>query len=475
MQAAQEQQHPMMRTMIKPLAGLVLTGLPLLLSAAEPKHLLVVTATKGFRHSSIPTAERILAEIGKNSGVFDVDYVRGGADGKDDTDVKEKMSPEALKKYDGVVFANTTGDLAIPDKEAFLNWLKSGKAFIGMHSCSDTYHGYPAYLQMLGGEFLTHGAQEHVSCVVQDTKHPANAHLGGSFEAFDEIYILKNFDRSTVHGLLTLDKHPNTKLPGDYAISWCKEYGQGRVFYTSLGHREDIWDADPTMKDRKNSPAVSEAYQKHVLGGIEWALGLKKGDGKPQSTKAKLSDEETKAGFKPLFNGENLTGWHLRNPNGPASWSAQNGMLVNSIPKDGHGTDLVTDEKFWNFTVRYDFMVPKDSNSGFYLRGRHEVQVLDDSGEGKATTTSNGSFYNNIAPSAYASRKPGEWQTAEVTLVGNKATVILNGVKIHDNVTIDKPTGGELDNKVNEPGPFFLQGDHGAIAFRNVRVKVLPK
>ena len=88
---------------------------------------------------------------------------------------------------------------------------------------------------------------------------------------FDEIYQFKNFDRSKVHGLLTLDKHPNNKTPGDYPISWCKEYGQGRVFYTSLGHREDVW--DPNWSDRKNSKEVAEAYQKHILGGIKWALG----------------------------------------------------------------------------------------------------------------------------------------------------------------------------------------------------------
>ncbi|MCP5524893.1 MAG: ThuA domain-containing protein [Verrucomicrobiales bacterium] len=445
-------------------------------SAAAPKKLLVVTATKGFRHSSIPTAERILGMLGAESGAFTVEYVRGGADGKDDAEVAAKMSPTELVKYDGVVFANTTGDLAIPDKEFFLNWIKSGKAFIGMHSCSDTYHGYPPYIQMLGGEFLTHHAQVGVDCVNQSPGHPATAHLGPDYEVFDEIYLMKNFDRQQVHGLLGLDKHPNEGTPGDYPVAWCKEYGKGRVFYTSLGHREDVWDAEWTdgNGNRRNSPEVSKAYQQHILGGIKWALGLEPGDGKPLSTAAKVSPDEAAAGFKPLFNGLNLDGWHLRREDGTRSWSAQNGMLVNVVPKDGHGTDLVSDKKFWNFTARYDFMVPSGSNSGFYLRGRHEVQILDDYAAGATSPGGNGSIYNHTTASKFVSKKPGEWQTAEVTMVGFRVTLILNGEKVIDNALVDRPTGSQLDNNVNEPGAFFLQGDHGSIAFRNLRVKELP-
>ncbi len=461
-------------TIVKSFLLAVSLGLAIVAQGAAPKRLLVVTATKGFRHSSIPTAERILAELGKESGVFTVDYVRGGPEGKDDADVREKMSPENLKKYDGVIFANTTGNLDIPDKEFFIEWIKSGKAFIGMHSCSDTYHDYPPFLQMLGAEFLTHHAQAQVECLNQDSKHPAVKHLGPMTSVFDEIYLFKNFDRSQVHGLLTLDKHPNDCTPGDYAISWCKDFGKGKVFYTSLGHREDVWDADPAIKDRKNSVEVSKAYQQHILGGIKWALALEKGDGKPISTHLKLSAAETKEKFRPLFNGDDLTGWHLRNPAGVKSWSAQNGMLVNSLPKGGHGTDLVTDEKFWNFTVRLEYMVPDGSNSGFYLRGRHEIQIFDDYKEGKASISGNGAIYNHSAPTQFVSRKPGEWQTLEATMIGDKVTVILNGQKIHDNITVERATGSELDGNVKEPGSIFVQGDHGAVAFRNMRIKVLP-
>lgn len=311
--------------------------------AAEPKKVLIVSVTTGFRHSSIPTAERVLKELGEQSGAFTVvDYAQqpsvkipqkpnppqkpkdlaANADDKAKakhtadlakyeaaqtkyaadlekwngmqaevkaakadydkalTESLAKLSPENLKKYDAVIFANTTGDLPLPDKQGFIDWVKNGGAFIGMHSASDTFHGFRPYIEMLGGEFQTHGAQVEVEAINQDKEHPSCQHLGDKFKVFDEIYILKSFSRPTVHGLLTLDKHPNEKTAGDYPISWCKEFGKGKVFYTSLGHREDVWDVNE--KNRKNPKEVAEAYQKHIVGGIKWALGLEKGDGKPQ-------------------------------------------------------------------------------------------------------------------------------------------------------------------------------------------------
>jgi type 1 glutamine amidotransferase len=273
---------------------------------AAPKKLLVVTTTTGFRHSSIPTAEKILAQLGKDSGEFTLDFVRqppghpengfpitlkpgtsdadkaaySAAEAKWNEALKaelQKLSPENLKNYDGVIFASTTGDLPLPDKQGFLDWIKAGHAFIGIHAAADTFHGYPEFIAMLGGEFAHHGPQVSVECLNEDPAHPATAALGKSWTiSQEEIYQFKNYDPAKVHDLLIMDKHPEHKeVPGHFPVSWCKNYGAGRVFYTSLGHREDIWDADPTLKDRKNDTAISQAYQQHVLGGIEWALGLK--------------------------------------------------------------------------------------------------------------------------------------------------------------------------------------------------------
>lgn len=179
-------------------------------------------------------------------------------------------------------------------------------------------------------------------------------------------------------------------------------------------------------------------------------------------------------GFVPLFNGKDLTGWKLRNPNAKSYWTVEGGILKNNIQKGDHGVDLLTEKKFWNFTVRFEYMVPDGSNSGFYLRGRHEIQILGDYKSGKPAPGGNGAIYAFKAPDVFASKPGNEWQTCEATIIGNKITVILNGKKIHDNVVCDRPTGGEVDNKVKEPGPILLQGDHGTVWFRNLRIKELP-
>ena len=285
---------------MKKLLSLLLVSLLATTLHAEPKKLLVVTTTTGFRHSSIPTAEKILSQLAEQSGEFTVDFVhqppgKPRAPGALATDVEkalyraqeaqweqtlrdalQKLSPESLKNYDGVIFASTTGDLPIPDKQGFLDWIKAGHAFIGMHAASDTFHGWPGYIDMLGGEFMHHGKQVSVDCLNQDPANPATANLPKVWTIQqEEIYQFKNYDPAKVHDLLILDKHPETGAPGHYAVSWCKDYGSGRVFYTSLGHREDIWDTDPNLHDRKNSVEIAKQYQAHILGGIEWALRLK--------------------------------------------------------------------------------------------------------------------------------------------------------------------------------------------------------
>jgi hypothetical protein len=178
-------------------------------------------------------------------------------------------------------------------------------------------------------------------------------------------------------------------------------------------------------------------------------------------------------GFRPLFNGKDTSGWKLRNPQGHNSWSVQDGILMNTVNKGEHGTDLVTQDKFWNFTVRYEYKVPEGANSGFYLRGRHEIQILDDFNRGKPSKGGNGAIYNFKEPDVFASKPVNEWQTVEATIIGNKISVTLNGKKIHDNVECDKATGSEIDNKVKEPGPLFLQGDHGTVHFRKIEIKEL--
>jgi uncharacterized protein len=294
------QQNKFMKTIPLALSGglFLFSTLGLTLpSQAAPKKVLVVTTTTEFRHSSIPTAEKVLAQLAEQSGAFTVEYARveptdaqfKGPDGKPIKEkvneaikqvLAEKMSPAALKNYDAVIFANTTGDLPMPDPAAFIEWVRNGGGFVGMHSASDTFHHFAPYIEMIGAEFKTHEAQVSVDNINQDPGCPACRQLPANWTVFDEIYQFKNFERAKVHGLLALDKHPNNKSPGDYPISWCKDFGKGRVFYTALGHREDVW--DPNAPDRKNSKEVAEAYQKHILEGIKWAVGLEQWNAKPQ-------------------------------------------------------------------------------------------------------------------------------------------------------------------------------------------------
>jgi uncharacterized protein len=218
----------------------------------KPARLLLVTVTKGYRHESIPKLTERIEGLGRESGLFTVDTAGT------DAELGAKTTADALKAYDGVVFNNTTGDLPLADREAFLAWIESGKALVGIHSAADTFHGWPAFIALLGAEFDYHRDQAKVKVLVDDPKHPATEGLVAPIELFDEIYLYKNFDRARVHMLLSLDRHPNTGEPGFYPIAWTREAGKGRVFYTAPGHRDEVVAAD--------------WFGRHLLGGIRWAL-----------------------------------------------------------------------------------------------------------------------------------------------------------------------------------------------------------
>lgn len=301
---------------------------------AAPKKVLVVTVTTGFRHSSIPTAERILAQLADESGgKFTVEFVRqpagepkkpsqpkAGKDGEtapahlaalekfkaDSKAYDEAMlawtpkvaealkavSPANLKNYDAVLFASTTGDLPLPDPQGFVDWVAAGHAFVGIHAATDTFHKFPPYIAMIGGEFKTHGPQVPVTALNKDASHAAVKMLPATWTVYDEIYQMKSFERAKVRDLLSLDRlllnaediKANKATPGDYPVAWAKMHGKGRVFYTSLGHRDDVWDpAAPEGGKRQNSPELAKLYQQHVSAGILWALGLADGSAEPQT------------------------------------------------------------------------------------------------------------------------------------------------------------------------------------------------
>jgi hypothetical protein len=164
-----------------------------------------------------------------------------------------------------------------------------------------------------------------------------------------------------------------------------------------------------------------------------------------------------------LFNGKDLDGWKPRPPAEKSAWTVQDGLLVNAKS----GTDLISKQTFEDFRVQAEFRYPAKSNSGIYLRGRYEVQIEDNYGD-EPDVHKIGGVYGFLIPRINAARKPGEWQTLDISLVGRVVTVVLNGETVIDRQTIPGITGGALDSDEGAPGPLLIQGDHGPIEFRRL-------
>lgn len=164
-----------------------------------------------------------------------------------------------------------------------------------------------------------------------------------------------------------------------------------------------------------------------------------------------------------LFNGTTLAGWHALGTN---QWRAVNGILQS--PQSG--ANLVTDSSFSDYQLHIEFRYPKGSNSGVYQRGRYEVQI-EDSVTADTQDDLLGAVYGFISPSEVMAKQPGEWQSYDITLVGRMITVVANGKTVICNREIPGITGGAIDSNEGEPGPLLLQGDHGPIEYRNIRIR----
>jgi len=180
-----------------------------------------------------------------------------------------------------------------------------------------------------------------------------------------------------------------------------------------------------------------------------------------------------------LLNGKDLTGWRLTNPRAANGWSVSNGILANNPvqeegkPHKNYG-NLRTDREFEDFNLTLDVRVPKDGNSGVYLRGVYEIQVMDSYGK-KTDSHNMGALYSRITPSASVEKPAGEWQTLDITLVDRHLTVVLNGTKIIANQPVLGVTGGALSPDEFKPGPLYLQGDHAGVEYRNVVLRPVVK
>lgn len=190
----------------------------------------------------------------------------------------------------------------------------------------------------------------------------------------------------------------------------------------------------------------------------------------PVPPKPDLSEVEYGKPVK-LFNGKDLSGWRLLNPNQTNGFKVVDGALVNDpVQKEGEHIsygNIRTEEEFSDFNLKLEVNIPEHSNSGIYLRGMYEIQVFDS--YGKETDSHNmGALYSRITPSVAAEKPAGEWQTMDITLYKRHLTVVLNGTTIIDNQPVYGPTGGAISADVFAPGPIYLQGDHGKVSYRNM-------
>ena len=447
----------------------------------SPRKLLIFTLCKGFRHSSIECGAETFEMMGQKTGAFDTVI----------SDDPTMFSPEKLRAFDAVCFMNTTGELFEEPalKRSLLDFVRSGKGVIGIHAATDCFYEWPEYGELMGAYFDGHpwGAGDTVTVKIDEPSHPLCAPFDGKpFEITDEIYQFKApYSREKLRVLLSLDTSKTDmnkagihRDDGDFAVTWIHPYGKGRVFYCSLGHREDVfWNA---------------AVLKHYLAGIQYALGDLKVDDTPvpgRDAQATQSEEQAarssqEDGWVSLFNGKDLTGWQCK----PGSWVVEDGTLARK-----GGGDIWTQKPYGDFILELEFKVDPQTNSGVFFRTGDindcvqtgiEMQVLDSFGKETPDKHDCGAIYDCLAPRKNVVRKPGEWNQMTLTCRGSKINVVMNGEEIID-MDLDQWTEPHKNpdgsgNKFNtaykdmsRSGRIGFQ-DHGKpVWYRNIRIKPL--
>lgn len=237
-----------------------------LFPAFAAKRILMVTHSAGFRHESIPVAVQALQCIGLRTGAFEVTP----------TEDLSLINADELQNFDAVFFF-TSGELELSDqqKQDLLNFVKSGKGFGGAHSATDTLYTWEEYGKLIGGTFDGHPWAQEVNILIEDPDFPGMKAYDKNFRIVDEIYQFRNFSRENVRVLFRLDTStvdltlPNVnRTDGDFALAWCRSYGNGRVFYTALGHFDDTW------RDR--------SFQQMLEGALLWLIGDVEADASPR-------------------------------------------------------------------------------------------------------------------------------------------------------------------------------------------------
>jgi type 1 glutamine amidotransferase len=459
-------------------------------SPKKIRKILVFNRSEGkYVHSAIPYGQKMLELMGKKTGAFTT---------VNSTDMSV-FNPENLQQFDAICF-NNSSHLKFENpvhKKSLLDFVKSGKGFIGLHGAIVNFKDWPEGAEMLGGRFENHPwlLTGLWSVKIDEPLHPlARAFKQDRLIVSDELYQLldKPYSRNNLRVLLSIDMQDprNHKVDktlvhrkdNDFALSWIKNYGKGRVFFCELGHNHHIfW-----------TPHILE----FICDGIQFALGDLKVDANPIKHPAKninLKDLAPWRNTEKWFSaGDAVTSPH---------WDDKlmgyigSGTIINGT--DGKAQNLVTNQQFGDCALHLEFMIPKGSNSGVYLMGRYEVQIKDSENVDKPQYSDCGGIYqrgqkidNNLKPAdekgyppiTNAASAPGSWQTFDIIFSAPKFEngkkianarfdrVVLNGTVIHQNVEVFSPTRASLFNDEKPQGPLMLQGDHGPVAFRNIRL-----
>ena len=435
----------------------------------KPRRVLIFTLCRGFRHGSIPVGAAAVEMIGTKTGAYS----------SETTDDVQTFTREKLSGFDAVCMMNTTGELFAGAenegelKQSFTEFVEAGGGLIGIHAATDCFYKWPQYGEMMGGYFDGHPWHTKVPVKNDDPAHPLNAAFGGAgFTITDEIYQFKNpYSRRQLRVLLSLDGSKmdlarGKRADGDYAVSWIRRYGMGRVFYCSLGHRNEIfWNPD---------------VLKHYLAGIQFALDDLQTDVRPSAAVGM-------GGWMGLLNGEDLSGFMNRSGGPPgAGWVLEEGALV----RKGGAGDIWTKERFGDFVLQLEFLT--EGNSGIFIRTDKpqdnvqtgiEIQVHVPRGDGVPTKHSCGAVYDCLAASEDVVNR-GEWNEVTISAVKNKITVVMNDRKVVD-MDLDQWTQPNMNpdgtkNKFRTAlKDFKREGhigfqDHGSLVrYRNIRVRTM--
>jgi len=245
-----------------------------------------------------------------------------------------------------------------------------------------------------------------------------------------------------------------------------------------FGCESKVAEQPPTPAQRAETPAAAQpaspaapevaAPSGNAGEGEKAPMAVEQAQAPEEKGEEEIASTSQETEWVSLFNGEDLTGWrNARDPSGDITWTVEDGAMTNVE----HGHDIATVDFFKDFDLRLEYKTVPGGNSGVYLRGRIEIQVLDSFNEPEPGTGSDGAVYGQFPPLVKASKPAGEWNLLEVTLVGNKLTAKLNGQVIHDNREITQVTGGALPGGVEDPGPLMLQGDHGKVWYRHIEIR----